>query len=104
MKRKLRFLEKISYLFKTKRKMESKSIERNDDYFKSEEFYDRLKGSIFGQFIGDSLAMPVHWYYDTNKLKEDFGEIRECFINLIFFFMEKRNFGKEEKITITITE
>lgn len=77
MKRKLRFLEKISYLFKTKRKMESKSIERNDDYFKSEEFYDRLKGSIFGQFIGDSLAMPVHWYYDTNKLKEDFGEIKK---------------------------
>ena len=26
-----------------------------------------------GLFIGDALAMPVHWYYDINNLKKDFG-------------------------------
>ena len=55
----------------------SKQSESKSDstYFKSEEFLDKIKGSIFGQFIGDSLAMPVHWYYDTYKLKSDFGQI-----------------------------
>ena len=55
-------------------KMETTS---NNIDFKSEEFYDKVKGSIFGQNIGDSLAMPVHWYYDTSKLKTDFGEIKK---------------------------
>jgi len=59
------------------KKMESETTNSNNIYFKSEEFYDKIKGSIFGQYIGDSLAMPVHWYYDTNKLKTDFGEIKK---------------------------
>lgn len=28
-----------------------------------------------GVYVGDALAMPVHWYYDTNQLRRDFGEI-----------------------------
>lgn len=36
---------------------------------------DRIQGALWGMCIGDSLAMPVHWYYDTNKLKRDFNEI-----------------------------
>jgi ADP-ribosyl-[dinitrogen reductase] hydrolase len=28
------------------------------------DFQSRQKGEIFGMFIGDALAMPVHWYYD----------------------------------------
>lgn len=40
-----------------------------------EEFIDKLRGCIYGQFIGDSLAMPVHWYYDINQLRKDFGKI-----------------------------
>jgi len=39
------------------------------------EFLDKIRGCIYGQFIGDSLAMPVHWYYDINQLKKDFGKI-----------------------------
>jgi ADP-ribosylglycohydrolase len=26
-------------------------------------------------FIGDALAMPVHWYYNLNQLRNDFGKI-----------------------------
>jgi len=40
-----------------------------------EEFLDKIRGCYYGQFIGDSLAMPVHWYYDINQLKKDFGKI-----------------------------
>jgi ADP-ribosyl-[dinitrogen reductase] hydrolase len=58
------------------KKMEINS-NQSDTYFKSDEFLDKIKGSIFGQFIGDSLAMPVHWYYDTYKLKSDFGAIKK---------------------------
>jgi ADP-ribosylglycohydrolase len=24
---------------------------------------DRVKGALWGLFIGDALAMPSHWYY-----------------------------------------
>jgi hypothetical protein len=30
---------------------------------------------MWGMYIGDALAMPVHWYYDTNQLRRDFGQI-----------------------------
>ena len=29
---------------------------------------DRAAGALAGLFIGDALAMPVHWYYDTRRL------------------------------------
>ena len=38
---------------------------------------DRVYGAIFGMFIGDALAMPVHWYYDTKALIRDYGLITE---------------------------
>jgi ADP-ribosylglycohydrolase len=28
-----------------------------------------------GSFIGDALAMPVHWYYDTAALRRDYGTV-----------------------------
>ena len=37
---------------------------------------DRLTGLAWGSFIGDSLAMPVHWYYDRAALVRDYGVIR----------------------------
>ena len=33
----------------------------------------RVKGSLIGFYVGDALAMPVHWYYDLNQLYRDFG-------------------------------
>ena len=35
----------------------------------------RQKGAIFGMFIGDALAMPVHWYYDRQALERDYGRV-----------------------------
>ena len=36
---------------------------------------DRAAGALLGMFIGDALAMPVHWYYDTRALKNDYGQV-----------------------------
>lgn len=36
---------------------------------------DRARGALLGFYCGDALAMPVHWYYDVNQLKRDFGAI-----------------------------
>lgn len=40
-------------------------------------FNDRLQGALWGMFIGDALAMPVHWYYDTQALVRDYGTVRD---------------------------
>eukprot|EP01064_Diplonema_japonicum_P028137 TRINITY_DN4252_c0_g1_i1.p1 TRINITY_DN4252_c0_g1~~TRINITY_DN4252_c0_g1_i1.p1 ORF type:complete len:366 (+),score=69.87 TRINITY_DN4252_c0_g1_i1:51-1148(+) len=34
---------------------------------------DKLKGCLYGLFIGDALSMPVHWYYDVKNITKDFG-------------------------------
>jgi ADP-ribosylglycohydrolase len=39
-------------------------------------FKDRVRGSIWGPLVGDSLAMPVHWYYDRAALVRDYGHVR----------------------------
>jgi len=35
----------------------------------------RRQGALYGLFIGDALAMPVHWYYDTSALRRDYGRV-----------------------------
>jgi ADP-ribosyl-[dinitrogen reductase] hydrolase len=66
----------VKKIYLNKKMNSSSSINLNfSNYLKSDEFLDRIKGCYYGQFIGDSLAMPVHWYYDINQLKKDFGEI-----------------------------
>ncbi|MFO7459981.1 MAG: ADP-ribosylglycohydrolase family protein [Desulfatiglandales bacterium] len=35
----------------------------------------RCRGALYGLFIGDALAMPVHWYYDTLALQRDYGRV-----------------------------
>jgi ADP-ribosylglycohydrolase len=37
----------------------------------------RIKGSLYGLFIGDALAMPVHWYYDREALNRDYGNVTD---------------------------
>jgi len=34
---------------------------------------DKLRGCGYGMFIGDALAMPVHWYYNRPQIFRDFG-------------------------------
>lgn len=38
---------------------------------------DRIRGALWGMFIGDALAMPAHWYYNLATLWKDFGQIRD---------------------------
>eukprot|EP00128_Syssomonas_multiformis_P004877 Colp12_sorted_trinity150504_noHs@20957 len=38
---------------------------------------DRIKGALWGMLIGDALSMPVHWYYNPNDIKKQFGTITE---------------------------
>jgi ADP-ribosyl-[dinitrogen reductase] hydrolase len=38
---------------------------------------ERLRGALWGMFVGDALAMPVHWYYDLAALQRDFGTVRD---------------------------
>lgn len=35
---------------------------------------DRAAGAIMGAFIGDSLALGPHWYYNITELRRDYGE------------------------------
>ena len=39
--------------------------------------HGRLRGALWGMFVGDALAMPVHWYYDVAALQRDFGTLRD---------------------------
>ena len=34
-------------------------------------------GALYGMFIGDALAMPVHWYYDRQALNRDYGHVTD---------------------------
>jgi ADP-ribosyl-[dinitrogen reductase] hydrolase len=38
---------------------------------------NRAIGCLWGMFVGDALAMPVHWYYDRSRIKQDFGKITQ---------------------------
>ena len=37
----------------------------------------RRAGLVWGSFIGDALAMPVHWYYDRAALLRDYGVVHD---------------------------
>lgn len=43
-------------------------------------FAERREGLLMGPFIADALAMPVHWYYDREALRRDYGEIRSYLV------------------------
>jgi ADP-ribosylglycohydrolase len=34
----------------------------------------KVQGCLVGFYIGDALAMPVHWYYDLRQLVSDYGK------------------------------
>ena len=37
----------------------------------------RKSGCLLGAFLGDALAMPVHWYYDRTALVRDYGHVTD---------------------------
>jgi ADP-ribosyl-[dinitrogen reductase] hydrolase len=34
---------------------------------------ERRQAAIWGSLIGDAIAMPVHWYYDRDAMRRDYG-------------------------------
>ena len=36
---------------------------------------DRVRASLLGLYVADATAMPVHWMYNLNFLKRDYGQI-----------------------------
>jgi ADP-ribosyl-[dinitrogen reductase] hydrolase len=38
---------------------------------------DRAKAAYIGMMCGDSLSMPVHWYYSPSDITRDFGRITD---------------------------
>jgi ADP-ribosylglycohydrolase len=39
--------------------------------------HERGRGAVLGQYIGDALAMPVHWVYDRAELYRQYGEVTD---------------------------
>jgi len=37
----------------------------------------RSRGALYGLYIADALAMPVHWYYDRQALFRDYGWVTD---------------------------
>lgn len=37
----------------------------------------QIEGALLGQIVGDALAMPAHWYYGQEVLRELLGEVAE---------------------------
>ena len=38
---------------------------------------NKIEGALYGLYIGDALAMPVHWYYNRQELHEDYGQVTD---------------------------
>lgn len=38
---------------------------------------ERMRGALWGLFVGDALAMPVHWFYDVAAIQRQFGRLRD---------------------------
>lgn len=37
---------------------------------------ERKIAALFGMYVGDATAMPVHWMYNLHQLQRDYGKIR----------------------------
>ncbi len=37
----------------------------------------RCRGALYGLYMGDALAMPIHWYYDRHALQRDYGRVTD---------------------------
>jgi len=63
---------------------EEKAVDTNKPFLKVEHdesqvklgLKDRQSAALFGLYVADAVAMPVHWMYDLRNLKRDYGEIK----------------------------
>ena len=45
--------------------------------FSKHKLASKLHAAILSLYIGDALAMPVHWYYDRLALHRDYGTVKD---------------------------
>lgn len=58
--------------------MEGQQLKWQDKKMQHEfSYHERAAGALYGMFIGDALAMPVHWYYNTDALERDYGLVTD---------------------------
>ncbi len=38
---------------------------------------EKAKGMVLGSFLGDSLALGVHWIYSTERIMRQFGQVKD---------------------------
>lgn len=36
---------------------------------------DKIQASLYGMLVGDAIAVPGHWFYSPQKLRNDYGDI-----------------------------
>ena len=37
---------------------------------------NRKKAALYGLYVSDATAMPVHWFYDVSRLRSEYGQIK----------------------------
>ncbi len=45
----------------------------------------KIRGVLYGLYIGDALAMLVHWYYNRQALYQDYGRVTGYLDPLLLF-------------------
>ena len=45
------------------------------NFFKAINIRERKFASLYWLFVADAVSMPVHWYYNLDNLKKDYGTI-----------------------------
>ena len=43
---------------------------------------NRIERAMLGALVADAVAMPVHWYYDTNELDRDYPKLSLSLIHI----------------------
>ena len=50
---------------------------RNTAVIETNSSQQKREGALWGLYIGDALAMPVHWYYNRGALYDDYGWVTD---------------------------
>ena len=54
------------------------------------ELRSKVTGALMAFYVGDALAMPVHWYYDLSQLRRDYGVITKYEAPKVTVFCDER--------------
>ncbi len=55
---------------------------------------ERAKAMVYGSFIGDSLALGVHWIYNVKAIEKRVGRVEDLIAPVVNTFHPKRGAGE----------